>query len=88
MIVVDSPSPVVVVVVVADKVAHTVAVGTAVVVAVVAERERGSADRPKSMCSEGGWTRVLALYGQEKEGVDGECVRGCLKVISKYHVVM
>ena len=81
VIVIDSPFPVVV----ADKVAHTVAVGTA---AVVAEREKGLAGRPKRRCSEGGWTRELALYGQGTEGVDGECVRGCLKVISKYHVVM
>ena len=47
VIVIDSPFPVVV-----DKVAQTAAVGTAVVA--VAEREKGLAGRPKSMCSEGG----------------------------------
>ena len=66
VIVIDSPSPVVVV---ADEVVHTAAVDTAVVVVVVvAEREKGLADRPKRRCFEGGWTRVLALYGQGTEG--------------------
>jgi len=58
--VVDSPSPVAVAA--ADRVAYIVAVGTAVVV--VVGKERGLADMPRRRCSEGGWTRELALYGQ------------------------